>query len=155
MSFLPRLSFRRKRQHDRAPPDETARPSYSEPQPVFPSTATPPLFPPLADPAPAPLRGPAVDAEFDAAHVCFGAGVAIFHLASARVVVCYHPRAGLWFLPKGRKDVGEEAEAGAVREGYEEVNPLSSTNPVSETIHFSCSLPGRGRESGGPTARRG
>ena len=134
MSFLPRLSFRRQSPHDGHP---LPRPAASRSGPMIhtdgasaidprnaPTTSSsdpPPFFPPLTTPAPPPLRGPAVAADYDAAHLCFGGGVAIFHLATARVVVCYHPRARVWFLPKGRKDAGEEAEAGAVREGYEEV----------------------------------
>ncbi|KAF9741814.1 hypothetical protein PMIN01_01353 [Paraphaeosphaeria minitans] len=53
-----------------------------------------------------------------------GAGVAIFHIASARVVVCsaVDRRVGkYYFLPKGRRDAGEDTRAGAEREGYEEV----------------------------------
>ena len=64
----------------------------------------------------APLR-----AYFAAENLTIGAGVAIFHLASERVVVCYHPRDEYWFLPKGRRDANEETAIGAVREGYEEV----------------------------------
>jgi hypothetical protein len=50
--------------------------------------------------------------------------VAIFHLATARVVICSAEdrRVGLYyFLPKGRRDAGEDAARGAEREGYEEV----------------------------------
>jgi hypothetical protein len=50
--------------------------------------------------------------------------VAIFHVASARVVVCraVDRRHGeYFFLPKGRRDAGEESGPGAEREGYEEV----------------------------------
>jgi 8-oxo-dGTP pyrophosphatase MutT (NUDIX family) len=49
-------------------------------------------------------------------------GVAIFHLASSRVVLCRHSVADVWFLPKGRRDVGEDSIAGAEREGFEEVS---------------------------------
>ena len=56
--------------------------------------------------------------------------MAIFHIASSRVVVCYHPRDKYWFLPKGRRDANEDSGAGAVREGYEEVG-ISST-PLSD-----------------------
>ncbi|KAF2680284.1 hypothetical protein K458DRAFT_445258 [Lentithecium fluviatile CBS 122367] len=52
-----------------------------------------------------------------------GGGVAIFHLASERVVICSaedrHGRT-YYFLPKGRRDAGEDAARGAEREGYEE-----------------------------------
>jgi 8-oxo-dGTP pyrophosphatase MutT (NUDIX family) len=53
-----------------------------------------------------------------------GGGVAIFHLASERVVICSAEdrlRRTYYFLPKGRRDAGEDAARGAEREGYEEV----------------------------------
>ncbi|KAF2237227.1 hypothetical protein EV356DRAFT_29388 [Viridothelium virens] len=59
-------------------------------------------------------------AHFTAENLTIGAGVAIFHVASERVVVCYHPKEDYWFLPKGRRDANEETAVGAVREGYEE-----------------------------------
>ncbi|KAF2824799.1 hypothetical protein CC86DRAFT_326033 [Ophiobolus disseminans] len=52
-----------------------------------------------------------------------GGGVAIFHVASGRVVICsaVDRRHGqYYFLPKGRRDAGEESGTGAEREGYEE-----------------------------------
>ena len=49
-----------------------------------------------------------------------GAGVAIFHIKSRRVVLCYHPIEQYYFLPKGRRDVNETTERGAEREGFEE-----------------------------------
>lgn len=62
-----------------------------------------------------------VIANFDSNHLTIGAGVAIFHIATARVVVCYHSIGGYWFLPKGRRDAGEDSATGAEREGFEEV----------------------------------
>lgn len=62
-----------------------------------------------------------VVASFDSEHFTIGAGVAIFHLSSSRVVVCYHTTDGYWFLPKGRRDANEETGAAAEREGFEEV----------------------------------
>lgn len=52
-----------------------------------------------------------------------GGGVAIFHLATSRVVICSAVEGGVkyYFLPKGRRDAGEESGPGAEREGYEEV----------------------------------
>ncbi|KAL8737374.1 MAG: hypothetical protein Q9181_001749 [Wetmoreana brouardii] len=61
-----------------------------------------------------------VIANLDSSHLVIGAGVAIFHLATSRVVVCYHSTDGYWFLPKGRRDAGEEIGTGAEREGFEE-----------------------------------
>ncbi|KAL8896564.1 MAG: hypothetical protein Q9207_007651 [Kuettlingeria erythrocarpa] len=68
-----------------------------------------------------------VIANFDSAHLTVAAGVAIFHLATSRVVVCYHSTERYWFLPKGRRDAGEDSGTGAEREGFEEVIKLPST----------------------------
>lgn len=38
-----------------------------------------------------------------------------------RVVLIYDTHDKVWFLPKGRKDVGESLEEAALREAYEEV----------------------------------
>jgi 8-oxo-dGTP pyrophosphatase MutT (NUDIX family) len=62
-----------------------------------------------------------VYAEFPAFHFTCGGGVAIFHVKTERVVVCYHTLEHHWFLPKGRRDAGEETRRGAEREGFEEV----------------------------------
>ncbi|KAL8824413.1 MAG: hypothetical protein Q9191_005072 [Dirinaria sp. TL-2023a] len=61
-----------------------------------------------------------VVASFDSEHLTIGAGAAIFHVASSRVVVCYHPVHEYWFLPKGRRDANEETGFAAEREGFEE-----------------------------------
>ncbi|KAL8854830.1 MAG: hypothetical protein Q9221_000336 [Calogaya cf. arnoldii] len=70
---------------------------------------------------PRPTSNLPVIANFDSAHLTIGAGVAIFHLATSRVVVCYHSKEKYWFLPKGRRDAGEDSATGAEREGFEEV----------------------------------
>ena len=70
---------------------------------------------------PRPTSNLPVIANFDSAHLTIGAGVAIFHLATSRVVVCYHSKEKYWFLPKGRRDAGEDSGMGAEREGFEEV----------------------------------
>jgi len=67
------------------------------------------------------LESQPVHSRFSAHHLVVAAGVAIFHVASERVVVCYHTRHGYWFLPKGRRDAGEITERAAEREGFEEV----------------------------------
>lgn len=68
-----------------------------------------------------PSSNPPVIANFDSSHLTISAGVAIFHLATLRVVVCYHSTERYWFLPKGRRDAGEDSGTGAEREGFEEV----------------------------------
>ena len=64
---------------------------------------------------------PPLIGQWDSSHTTIGAGVAIFHLASSRVVLCYHTHHQYWFLPKGRRDANEDTSASAEREGFEEV----------------------------------
>lgn len=71
-----------------------------------------------------PISDRPVVGNWDSAHLTIGAGVAIFHLASSRVVLCFHSHDGYWFLPKGRRDAGEETSSGAEREGFEEVGVI-------------------------------
>jgi len=65
-----------------------------------------------------------VYAEYPSHNFVSAAGVAIFHLATARVVLCYHTRDKYWFLPKGRRDAGESYTRAAEREGFEEVRVI-------------------------------
>lgn len=76
-----------------------------------------------SSPHPSPVQpSHPVYASFPSSNLTIGCGVAIFHLASSRVVVCYHTRDKYWFLPKGRRDSGEESGRAAEREGFEEVS---------------------------------
>jgi hypothetical protein len=66
----------------------------------------------------------AAHAQFPSENFVQGGGVAIFHLKSERVVICSEEdRHGktYYFLPKGRRDAGEDSARGAEREGFEEV----------------------------------
>ena len=69
---------------------------------------------------PNPYLSPPVYASFPSEKLTIGAGVAIFHIASQRVVVCYHTRDKYYFLPKGRRNANESTTAAAEREGFEE-----------------------------------
>ena len=71
-----------------------------------------------------PKANPPIAGNWDGAHTSIGAGVAIFHLASGRVVLCYHTVRQSYFLPKGRRDANEDSGPGAEREGFEEVSIL-------------------------------
>jgi len=62
----------------------------------------------------------AVTASFPSERTTLAAGAAIFHLASARVVLCWHTRDRYWFLPKGRLNANETIISAAEREGFEE-----------------------------------
>lgn len=87
----------------------------------------PPTMPRTAEP-PRSSKQPVL-AQFSSEDLVVGGGVAIFHIASQRVVICSVPdRRGdiYYFLPKGRRDAGEDSRTGAEREGYEEVRPESA-----------------------------
>ena len=60
-----------------------------------------------------------------------GAGMVIIQPSSGKVVLVCDTAHGHWFLPRGRKDVGESLEQAALREAYEEVR---SMQPCSATI---------------------
>lgn len=77
----------------------------------------------------APSSDPPIKANFDSSHLTIGAGVAIFHLATSCVVVCRHSVNKYWFLPKGRRDAGEDTARGAEREGFEEVSIIAFSKP--------------------------
>ena len=68
-----------------------------------------------------PKADPPIVGNWDSANTTIGAGVAIFHLASSRVVLCYHSTDKYYFLPKGRRDASEDTGSAAEREGFEEV----------------------------------
>jgi 8-oxo-dGTP pyrophosphatase MutT (NUDIX family) len=44
--------------------------------------------------------------------------------SSGKVLVVNDTAKRSWFLPRGRKDIGESLEQCALREAYEEVRPL-------------------------------
>ena len=72
-----------------------------------------------------PEPDPPVMGNWDSANMTIGAGVAIFHLASSRVVLCYHSVEKYYFLPKGRRDASEDTGPAAEREGFEEVSAFA------------------------------
>ncbi|OCK78608.1 hypothetical protein K432DRAFT_406303 [Lepidopterella palustris CBS 459.81] len=70
-----------------------------------------------------PQSSKSVIAHYSSDNLYIGAGVAIFHIASQRVVLCSeNDNRGrkYYFLPKGRRDAGEESGRNAEREGFEE-----------------------------------
>jgi hypothetical protein len=50
-----------------------------------------------------------------------GAGMVVIQPSSGKVLVVNDAARGTWFLPRGRKDIGETIEQCALREAYEEV----------------------------------
>ncbi|KAH8080713.1 hypothetical protein BXZ70DRAFT_960089 [Cristinia sonorae] len=69
-----------------------------------------------------PSSSPAIpDSMFFAANFLIGAGILIIQRETGKVVVIHGSRRPEYcFLPRGRKDVGEDIQAAALREGYEE-----------------------------------
>ncbi|KAI5369709.1 Putative NUDIX hydrolase domain-containing protein [Septoria linicola] len=61
-----------------------------------------------------------IAANYSSSNLTIGAGVAIFHLATERVIVVQHTRDRYWFLPKGRRNASEDTGRAAEREGFEE-----------------------------------
>ncbi|KAF1833439.1 hypothetical protein BDW02DRAFT_500643 [Decorospora gaudefroyi] len=87
-------------------------------------------------PVPTPHTSAPIVAQYDGNGFVVGGGVAIFHVATGRVVVCsLQDRRGrtVYFLPKGRRDAGEESGRGAEREGYEESGYRNRLLPLPTT----------------------
>lgn len=84
-----------------------------------------------------------VYAGFPSEKLTIGTGVAIFHLASDRIVLCYHTRDKYYFLPKGRKNTNEDVCRAAEREGFEESGyrnrllPLPFKHRQTEPVDFA------------------
>ena len=64
-------------------------------------------------------QGPFASRMFFSENFMLGAGAVIIQPSSGKVVVVQDGDS--WFLPKGRKDLGESIEQAALREAYEEV----------------------------------
>ena len=64
-------------------------------------------------------QGPFHNRMFFSENFMLGAGAVIIQPSSGKVVVVQDGDS--WFLPKGRKDLGESLEQAALREAYEEV----------------------------------
>lgn len=76
------------------------------------------------------LSTPAVPSSlWFASDFLLGAGMVIIQPETEKIVVIYDTRNKAWFLPKGRKDVGESLEEAALREAYEEVCRLNPCIP--------------------------
>lgn len=64
-------------------------------------------------------QGPFKTRFFVSENFMLGAGAVIIQPSSGKVVIVQD--GNRWFLPKGRKDLGESIEQAALREAYEEV----------------------------------
>ncbi|ESK93290.1 nudix hydrolase [Moniliophthora roreri MCA 2997] len=69
------------------------------------------------------FSSPAIrDSGWACSDFMLGAGMVIIQPSSHKVVILCEDRGGYkrWFLPRGRKDVGESLEQAALREAFEE-----------------------------------
>ncbi|KAI0085519.1 hypothetical protein BDY19DRAFT_965412 [Irpex rosettiformis] len=77
--------------------------------------------PPLRSPQLGPVSSPGFpNSLFYASEFMIGAGMVIIQPSTSRIVIIHETKLNYWFLPKGRKDVGESVEQAALREAYEE-----------------------------------
>lgn len=74
---------------------------------------------PMSQYSPYSTQGPFQTRMFVSENFMLGAGVVIIQPSSGKVVIIQD--GDHWFLPKGRKDLGESIEHAALREAYEEV----------------------------------
>jgi len=70
-----------------------------------------------------------------------GASMVVIQPSSGKVVIVNNTARRTWFLPRGRKDIGESLEQCALREAYEEVRALSLCPPRSACPPALPSLP--------------
>ncbi|GLB44509.1 putative NUDIX domain containing protein [Lyophyllum shimeji] len=91
----------------------------------------PPPTPPLSE-----FSSPAVsNCGWASENFMLGAGMVIIQPSSHKVVVVHDSRYNYWFLPKGRKDIGESLEAAALREAYEESGHQVEFLPLYTPTH--------------------
>lgn len=85
------------------------------------STQTPsPRRPPLSK-----YSTPAVqNCAWSSLDFMLGAGMVVIQPSTRKIVVVYDTQKKYWFLPHGRKDIGESLEQTALREAYEEASRL-------------------------------
>lgn len=64
--------------------------------------------------------------------------MAVIQPSSGKVLVVNDTKRGSWFLPRGRKDIGETLEQCALREAYEEVRYFFLLPSYSKGGGVSC-----------------
>ncbi|PBK85695.1 hypothetical protein ARMGADRAFT_1087256 [Armillaria gallica] len=77
-----------------------------------------------------------------------GSGMVIIQPSSHRIVVCYDSLRKTYFLPKGRKDIGESLEEAAVREAYEESGYKAQHLPLYKVTRAPASPENPGARHG-------
>ncbi|KAI0049021.1 hypothetical protein FA95DRAFT_1604701 [Auriscalpium vulgare] len=74
--------------------------------------------------------GPVADSHWFASDFILAASLVIIQPSSAKVVIVNDTHDQTWFLPRGRKDVGESLEQCALREGFEESGYQAEFLPI-------------------------
>ncbi|KAG7440727.1 uncharacterized protein BT62DRAFT_569285 [Guyanagaster necrorhizus] len=109
---------------------------------------------PLAEPQPhifSSWSSPAVPySGFASQDFLLGAGMVILQPSSNRVVVVYDSRTKEYFLPRGRKDLGESLEQTALREAYEESGYKAEHMRLFKPTHQPLSPQDPSASSNGP-----
>ncbi|KAI5829737.1 hypothetical protein K523DRAFT_416472 [Schizophyllum commune Tattone D] len=79
---------------------------------------------------------PAVEeAYWCSSDMMLGAGMVIIQPETRKIVCVYERAKNYWFLPKGRKDVGQSLEETALREAYEETGYQATFLPLCHPHH--------------------
>ncbi|KAF7297336.1 Nudix hydrolase domain-containing protein [Mycena indigotica] len=75
------------------------------------------------------------NSAFASMNLLLGAGMVIFQEETNKIVLCHEKEKKYWFLPRGRKDVGESLEQAALREAYEESGFRVKSLPLYTGTH--------------------
>ncbi|KAG5731119.1 hypothetical protein E4T56_gene15567 [Termitomyces sp. T112] len=75
------------------------------------------------------------DSGWSSQNFMLGAGMVIIQPSTHKIVVIYDTARKYWFLPRGRKDVGESLETTALREAYEESGYKATFLPLFTPVH--------------------
>jgi 8-oxo-dGTP pyrophosphatase MutT (NUDIX family) len=69
------------------------------------------------------FSSPAVpNSHWCSSDILLGAGMVVIQPSTEKIVLISSEKEQRWFLPRGRKDIGETLEQAALREAYEEVS---------------------------------
>ena len=103
------------RRRSSQPTPRTPSPKTPTPEPSIPSAGGP--FVPLLSECSTPVVS---DSLWFSSDLLIGAGMVVLQPSTEKVVLVHDSADDRWFMPRGRKDVGETIEQAAIREAYEE-----------------------------------